>query len=73
MASAARLLLAREVGGTPRCTPKDGRSNAARLQQWAEASLTSHCSASYATFQPPPRSTIALSYNCDGTLLASTQ
>jgi hypothetical protein len=73
MRNAARLLAAREVGGPPRCAAADATPTSARLQQWAEASLTSHCSASYASFQPPPRSTIALSYNCDGTLLASTQ
>lgn len=61
----ARLLLEREAGGAPRVR--------GCLRSWAEASLTRHSSAQYAAFQPPPRSTIALSYNCDGTLLASTQ
>ncbi|KAL4443318.1 hypothetical protein ABPG75_011055 [Micractinium tetrahymenae] len=60
----ALLLLAREAGG-PRRTHE-------RLRSWAEASFTRNSSAQYAAFQPPPRSTIALSYNCDGTLLAST-
>jgi hypothetical protein len=73
MPNAAHLLLAREVGGVPRCTHAALEPTAVGLQRWAEASLTAHCSASYASFQPPPRSTIALSYNCDGTLLASTQ
>lgn len=65
--NAAALLLRREVGG-----PGAGRA-AQGLAGWAEASLTQHSAAAYAAFQPPPRSTIALSYNCDGTLLASTQ
>lgn len=63
---AATLLLRRELGG-PRTR------SAAALRSWAEASLTQHSSATYAAFQPPPRSTIALSYNADGTQLASTQ
>ncbi len=61
----ALLLLGREAGGPLRTRE--------RLRSWAEASFTRHSSAQYASFQPPPRSTIALSYNCDGTLLASTQ
>jgi hypothetical protein len=79
MPNVALLLAARELGGGARqrrCDGGDGGGaapSAAQLQQWAEASLTAHCSSSYASFQPPPRSTIALSYNCDGTLLASTQ
>lgn len=69
MDNAALLLLRREVGG-PR-----GRAGGcgAPLRAWAEAALTHDCSANYAAFQPPPRSTIALCYNADGTLLASTQ
>ena len=43
------------------------------LESWREADFLQHCSAEYATFQPAPRSTIALCYNCDGSLLASTQ
>ena len=65
----AHLLLRRETG--PRVTA--GRTVDAALSSWGEASLTAHSSATYAAFKPPPRSTIALSYNCDGTLLASTQ
>lgn len=63
-ANPALLLLARETGRAPRV--------AGQLGRWAEGSLTRHSSATYAAFHPPPRSTIALSYNCDGTLLAST-
>jgi len=65
MANPALLLLAREAGGPRGVGPA--------LKSWAEQSLTRHSVAHYSAFQPPPRSTIALSYNCDGTLLASTQ
>ena len=56
-------------GGSGALPPGSVRS----LQRWSEADFVQHCSAAYCTFQPPPRSTIALSYNCTGTLLASTQ
>lgn len=46
---------------------------ASRLESWREHDFLQHCSATYASFTPAPRSTIALCYNCDGTLLASTQ
>lgn len=69
MDNVAHLLLSREAGGAGR----RGGGGAAPLRAWTEAALTHHCSASYAAFQPPPRSTIALCYNADGTLLASTQ
>lgn len=59
------LLLARELTGK--------RSGNKQLTAWAENSFVDNASASYAGFQPPPRSTIALSFNCDGSLLASTQ
>lgn len=69
MAALSRDLLQRELGG-PRGAALGAQS---RLRAWSEASLTKNSAATYAAFQPPPRSTIALSYNCDGTLLASTQ
>lgn len=69
MAALAAVLLQRELGGGPRGAPKPAQ----RLEAWSEAGLGQHTAAAYAAFQPPPRSTIALSYNCDGTLLASTQ
>lgn len=42
------------------------------LHRWRERDFLESSSAEYALFQPAPRSTIALCYNCDGTLLAST-
>ena len=70
----ASLLLQRELGReTALCNAAAAAPSSLRLAQWAEGDLVAHCSAGYAAFQPPPRSTIALSYNCDGTLLASTQ
>ena len=69
MAGLAAALLQRELGTAPRGGPTPGR----RLEAWSEGGLAQHSGAAYAAFQPPPRSTIALSYNCDGTLLASTQ
>lgn len=47
-------------------------SSRAQVESWSEADLLRHCSAEYASFLPAPRSTIALCYNCNGTLLAST-
>lgn len=70
----AELLLARECMGTGSlCARHGSRATVKRkLEQWQEADLVEHSSASYCSFEPAPRSTIALCYNCDGTLLAST-
>eukprot|EP00887_Chlorella_sp_A99_P001076 scaffold14.g1076.t1 len=64
----------REAGGSRHCTPAASREASGKraLEQWQEADFLRHSSAHYATFSPAPRSTIALSYNSDGTLLAST-
>ena len=43
------------------------------IGSWSESDFLRHCVADYAQFQPAPRSTIALCYNSDGSLLASTQ
>ncbi len=43
-----------------------------RMESLAEHDFLETCEATYAPFNPSPRSTIALSYNCDGTLLASS-
>ena len=71
----AELLLARECMGTGSlCARHGSRATVKRkLEQWQEADLVEHSSASYCSFEPAPRSTIALCYNCDGALLASTQ
>ena len=47
-------------------------SVSSRLQSFGEREFLETCEATYAPFNPAPRSTIALSYNCDGTLLASS-
>ena len=73
-ANVAQLLLSRESGGVPLCAVEGARHGTRqRLERWGEDDSLAHCSASYCTFHPAPRSTIALSYNCTGTLLASTQ
>lgn len=83
----AHLLLAREcvgarrgmgVGGLqllPGCggAPPAAASTQRALEAWQEADFVQHSAAAYTNFQPAPRSTIALSYNANGTLLASTQ
>ena len=69
-------LLTREVGGAKRlCVGnQESREPVRKVEAWAEADfLDASCAAQYATFQPAPRSTIALSYNSSGSLLASTQ
>lgn len=70
-----RVLAARETGQGARVGPSHpGTSDIKRrLEQWQEDDFVHHPSAKYGSFQPSPRSTIALSYNCSGTLLASTQ
>jgi activator-of-BECN1-regulated-autophagy protein 1 len=47
-------------------------SVSSRLESFAEHNFMETCQATYAPFNPSPRSTIALSYNCDGTMLASS-
>lgn len=72
----ATLLLRRELNGGKQslCLRGYGGSDLQRhLESWQEGDFLRHCSAEYAIFNPAPRSTIALSYNCDGSLLASTQ
>lgn len=74
--SVANFLLRRELGAERPglCARGAGPGSVARgLESWREGDLLRHCSAEYASFQPAPRSTIALCYNCDGSLLASTQ
>ena len=76
MQNVTRLLLAREASGKGRgyCNrPAGPLSTQRQLERWLESDFVEHCSASYCSFQPAPRSTIALSYNSNGTLLASTQ
>jgi activator-of-BECN1-regulated-autophagy protein 1 len=43
-----------------------------RLETFGERDFLETCEATYAAFNPAPRSTIALCYNRDGTLLASS-
>lgn len=43
------------------------------ITDWVESDFFSHCSAAYCHLGPPPRSTIALAFSHDGSLLASTQ
>lgn len=69
----ARLLLSRETAGRRAPLCGGGGSTRRQLERWQEADFVQHSSASYCAFQPAPRSTIALSYNSNGTLLASTQ
>jgi len=72
----ASLLVKRELGpGKPLLSSKtdNGLDLEKQFASWKEADFLRHCSADYASFQPAPRSTIALCYNCNGSLLASTQ
>lgn len=69
----ALLLAARETTGGMRPHCGRGPSTQRALERWQEADFVGHSSASYCSFQPAPRSTIALSYNSNGSLLASTQ
>lgn len=76
MANLVALLAAREAGTVQQgACSRDLQHGSIkrRLEQWQEADFMQNCSADYASFQPAPRSTIALCYNCDGSLLASTQ
>jgi hypothetical protein len=72
----ANLLLRRELGAERPGLCGRGLEQGALMRQveeWGEEDFLQNCSAEYASFQPAPRSTIALCYNCDGSLLASTQ
>lgn len=53
--------------------PHTNHSLIKEIERWSEDDFLEHSSAHYSTFNPPPRSTIAVSYNADGTLLASSQ
>jgi activating molecule in BECN1-regulated autophagy protein 1 len=69
------LLFSREINdgnGVSYCARNVYNGNKRKLEEWQEMDSLHHCSASYADFNPAPRSTIALSHSCDGTLLAST-
>lgn len=71
----ASLLFARELSANKAvyCSKDSQKAEIdTKLEQWLEADSLARCSATYAAFQPAPRSTIALSFNCDGSLLAST-
>lgn len=71
----ANLLLIREMGAERPGLCVRGMEQGSlnrQLESWREGDFLHHCSAEYASFQPAPRSTIALCYNCDGSLLAST-
>lgn len=69
------LLLGRETG-LGACHGRGPTSSAgldSELERWVEDDMVEHTSSDYVTFQPPPRSTIAVAYNSDGSLLASSQ
>lgn len=71
----ANLLLRRELGAERPGLCSRGLEQGAlkrQVEEWREEDFLQHCNAEYASFQPAPRSTIALCYNCDGSLLAST-
>lgn len=71
--SVTELLQQRETGARKTCVPRTGNAGTeADIRSWAESDFLEYCEAKYVAFNPAPRSTIALSYSCDGTLLAST-
>lgn len=73
--SVLHLLLGRETG-LGACHGGGPTSSAgldSELERWVEDDMVEHTSSDYVTFQPPPRSTIAVAYNSDGSLLASSQ
>ena len=72
MADIVELLRNRSVGVDTVRGPCGEASVSSRLDSWGELDALELCEATYAPFNPAPRSTIALSYNCDGTLLASS-
>ncbi|KAK2075732.1 hypothetical protein QBZ16_001473 [Prototheca wickerhamii] len=72
--SVLHLLLGRETG-LGACHGRGPTSSAgldSELERWVEDDMVEHTSSDYVTFQPPPRSTIAVAYNSDGSLLASS-
>jgi activating molecule in BECN1-regulated autophagy protein 1 len=73
MFHAAELLQQRETGSRQICVQRSGMEGiVSDIHSWCERDFLEASEASYVDFDPAPRSTIALSYNCDGSLLAST-
>ncbi|KAK3268211.1 hypothetical protein CYMTET_23274 [Cymbomonas tetramitiformis] len=71
----ARLLAERETfpRGTPFCNRRVPEGEIERaLGCWVESDSLRRCTATYCPLQPAPRSTIAVAFSPDGTLLAST-
>lgn len=73
--SMASLLRARENSApAPRSISQGHIQDVyARMEAWAENDLLQNCEAVYCDMQPQPRSTIAIAFSLDGSLLASTQ
>ena len=70
---AAELLQQRETGSREICVQRSGMQGImSDIHSCCERDFLETSEASYVDFDPAPRSTIALSYNCDGSLLAST-
>lgn len=74
-AGMASLLRARE-GST--CAVRSTSEGSARevdtkMEAWAENDALQNCEAVYCEMQPQPRSTIAIAFSPDGSMLASTQ
>lgn len=69
------LLLEREsgIGAGHVGFPGPSGNLVGELERWVEDDMLEHTCADYVSFQPPPRSTIAVAYNADGSLLASSQ
>lgn len=69
------LLVQRESGqaAVPGRLPQPCQPLDEEFSTWKEDDFVNHCSAQYCAFSPAPRSTIAVAYNADGTLLASSQ
>jgi activator-of-BECN1-regulated-autophagy protein 1 len=65
-------LLRERQTGSKRCQCLKEKSLPTRLDEFGERDFLETCEATYASLNPAPRSTIALSYSCDGTLLASS-
>lgn len=67
------LLQQRETGFRGFCVQRSGTQGiTSDIHSCCEKDFLEESEASYVGFDPAPRSTIALSYNCDGSLLAST-
>ncbi|KAL6767333.1 hypothetical protein ACKKBF_B34855 [Auxenochlorella protothecoides x Auxenochlorella symbiontica] len=68
------LLVQRESGqaAVPGRLPQPCQPLDEEFSTWKEDDFVNHCSAQYCAFSPAPRSTIAVAYNADGTLLASS-